>query len=83
MYAKDTLSLPVGHAFVVQVYAEAEINRGRFFGRVKHIVSSQATHFDSRAAVVTFLTQMLTAQTVPDDGYGSACSASKEGKNSS
>ena len=52
-------SLPSGRAFIVQFHAEADIATGLFTGRVEHIVSYQATHFDSLEALVTFMARVL------------------------
>jgi len=48
--------LPADHAFVVQFRAAA----GRFEGRVEHLVSGQATHFDSREHLLRFIEQVLS-----------------------
>ena len=65
-------SLPTNRAFVVQLHADAEVEKGQFFGRVEHIVSYKATHFDSVEALVAFITRVLEAQSASDDGHGSA-----------
>jgi hypothetical protein len=65
-------SLPADQAFVVQVHVDAEVGKGRFFGRTEHIVSGQATHFDSVEALVAFITRVLEAQNTGDDKLGSA-----------
>jgi hypothetical protein len=59
MRAKDQPSLPRSRAFVVQLHAEAEVAKGPFKGRVEHLVSMQATHFDSLDALVTFMARVL------------------------
>jgi hypothetical protein len=59
MRAKDQPSLPSGRAFVVQLHTEADLAKGPFKGRVEHIVSMQATHFDSLDALVTFMARVL------------------------
>jgi hypothetical protein len=53
--------LPSNRAFVIQFHAAADIAKERFTGRVEHIVSYQATRFDSLAALVTFIVRVLTA----------------------
>jgi hypothetical protein len=60
MRAPDQPSLPSGRAFIVQLHAEADIAKGLFIGRVEHIVSYQATHFDSLEALATFMTRVLS-----------------------
>jgi hypothetical protein len=64
-------SLPTNRAFVVQLHADAEVEKGQFFGRVEHVVSGKATHFASVDTLVTFITHVLTAQSARDDGHGS------------
>ena len=66
-YAKATLSLPADQAFVVRVYADAEVDKGRFFGRVEQIVSGKVTHFDSCAALVAFIARVLAVQSARRD----------------
>ena len=58
-------SLPTNRAFVVQLHAEAKVKQGEFKGRVEHIVSMRATHFDSLEELVTFIVQAVT--TLPED----------------
>lgn len=61
MRSPDQPSLPSGRAFVVQFHAEADMAKGLVTGRVEHIVSYQATRFDSREALVTFMARVLAA----------------------
>jgi hypothetical protein len=65
-------SLPTNRAFVVQLHTDVEAEKGQFFGRVEHIVSGKATHFDSLEALGAFITRVLTTQCSSDDGHGSA-----------
>ena len=51
--------LPTNRAFVVQLYAEAKVGQGEFRGRVEHVVSMQATHFNSQEELITFLIQTV------------------------
>jgi hypothetical protein len=53
--------LPANRAFVVQLHVEADVARGRVAGRVVHVVSGQATHFDSLEALLTFIDRVLTS----------------------
>jgi len=53
-------SLPTNRAFVVQFRAETEAERGRWVGRVEHVVSGQATHFASLEELLAFITKVLT-----------------------
>ena len=47
-------------AFVVQFRAETDVERGRFVGRVEHVVSGQAAHFASLEELVAFIGRVLT-----------------------
>ncbi len=53
-------SLPVRRAFVVQFRAEADVEQGKFVGRVEHVVSGQATRFHSLEELLAFFTRVLT-----------------------
>ena len=46
-------------AFVVQFREEPEAVRGRFAGRVEHMVSGQATRFYSPEELLAFFAQVL------------------------
>ena len=70
-------ALPSGRAFVVQFHAEADLAKGLFTGRAEHIVSYQATRFDSLEALVTFMARVLAAHAAEEEdepgdklGYG-------------
>jgi hypothetical protein len=58
-------SLPTNHAFVVQLRAEAHVEHGEFRGRVEHLVSYQATRFDSMKELAAFMMHVVT--TLPAD----------------
>jgi hypothetical protein len=47
------------HAFVVQFYAETQVEAGQLVGRVEHVVSGQVTHFQSLEALLAFLARVL------------------------
>jgi hypothetical protein len=47
------------YAFVVQFYAETQVEAGQLVGRVEHVVSGQATHFQSLEAPLAFLARLL------------------------
>jgi len=55
----ETLLLPEW-AFVVQFRVETEIEQGRCTGRVEHVVSGQATRFDTLDELLAFLARVLT-----------------------
>jgi hypothetical protein len=59
MRSQGQPSLPTGRAFVVQLHAEADVAKGRFKGRVEHIVSYQATHFASVDALALFMARVV------------------------
>ena len=49
-------------AFVVQFRTETDMGRGRCAGRVEHVVSGQATHFDSLEELLAFMARVLKQQ---------------------
>lgn len=51
---------PTQRAFVVQIHAETDVAQGAIRGRAEHIVSGQATHFETVEALVQFIVQVLT-----------------------
>jgi hypothetical protein len=63
----NTPSLPATRAFVVQLYAEAEVEQGEFRGRVEHIVSMRAKRFHSLEELATFIVQTVTTLQEEDD----------------
>ena len=48
-------------AFVVQFRVETDLAQGHCTGRVEHVVSGQAAHFQSVEELLAFLTRVLTA----------------------
>ena len=62
-------TLPTDRAFVVQVHADATVEQGQVWGRVEHIVSGRATHFQSVEELVTFMVQVLTRATESSEPY--------------
>lgn len=55
-------SLPARKAFVVQLHADAQVEHGHFKGRVEHLVSHQAAHFESLEELLTFIVRVATEQ---------------------
>jgi hypothetical protein len=47
------------HAFVVQFSPAAQVDAGRVEGRVEHLVSRQATRFQSLEALLAFVSRVL------------------------
>jgi hypothetical protein len=60
MSSTNQPSLPTNRAFVVQLHAEAKVEQGELKGRVEHIVSMRATHFDSLEELAAFIVQVVT-----------------------
>ncbi len=58
-------SLPVQRAFVVQFRTEADVERGRFEGRVEHAMSGQASLFHSLEELLAFFAQVLAPERTP------------------
>ena len=55
-------------AFVVQFRAGTEVERGACTGRVEHVVSGQATHFQSLEELLAFMARVLaTVRKQPPD----------------
>jgi hypothetical protein len=46
-------------AFVVQFRADTDVATGHVTGRVEHVASGQAGHFDSLEALLAFITRVL------------------------
>ena len=61
-------SLPTNRAFVVQFRAEPSGTRPRWHGRVEHVVSGQAAHFDALEELLAFVTRVLTEVEGPQAG---------------
>jgi hypothetical protein len=47
------------HAFVVQFGPATQVDAGQVEGRVEHLVSRQATRFQSLEALVAFISRVL------------------------
>jgi hypothetical protein len=54
-----TPELPLWGAFVVQLSTEADVTQGQWVGRVEHVRSGHATHFQSLDDLLTFITRVL------------------------
>lgn len=59
-------SLPSNRAFVVQLRWDADVEHGDFRGRVEHLVSMQAAHFESVEELTAFIAQVVAAQQADD-----------------
>jgi hypothetical protein len=58
--------IPPDHAFVVQLHIDTQIEAGRVTGRVEHLVSRQATSFQSLEALLKFMARVLREVRTPD-----------------
>ncbi len=59
--AQEEPELVRRRAFIVQFRAETDLAQARCAGRVEHVVSGQATHFQSLEELLAFLSRVLTA----------------------
>ena len=59
---KEEPALVARRAFVVQFRAETEFAQARCAGRVEHVVSGQATDFQSLETLLAFMAQVLRAE---------------------
>ena len=59
MPTSSTKPLSVHRAFVVQLRADSQLPRGRCVGRVEHVVSGQATEFESCEELLAFFDRVL------------------------
>ncbi|HET8669393.1 MAG TPA: hypothetical protein VFM05_01850 [Candidatus Saccharimonadales bacterium] len=58
--SNSNLTLPAKRAFVVQLHADAKVEEGQWQGRVEHLVSFRATHFQSLEELQAFMVKMLS-----------------------
>ncbi len=63
--AENESPLSPYRAFVVQFRAETKVARGRYAGRVEHVVSGQATHFASLEELLAFIGRVLATVRAP------------------
>ena len=60
--ADNPAPLSVTRAFVVQLRADAAVEQGALAGRVEHVVSGQATDFESLETLLAFMAWVLRAE---------------------
>ena len=60
--ADNPAPLSVTRAFVVQFRAETVVEQGYLTGRVEHVVSGQATDFQSIETLLAFMARVLRAE---------------------
>lgn len=64
----DDRPLPAERAFVVQLHVETDLAQGRIMGRVEHVVSGRAAHFDTLEDLLGFIERVLiTLRAEPGD----------------
>jgi hypothetical protein len=59
----DESPLSPHRAFVVQLREHADVARDQWAGRVEHVASGQAAHFQSLEELLTFIARVLAAST--------------------
>ena len=66
----DSSLLAPEHAFVIQFHANTDVDRGCMTGRVEHVGSGQATHFESLEALLALISRvhMEVRRTTPGPG---------------
>jgi hypothetical protein len=52
----------ISRAFLVQLRTDADIPGGRVVGRVEHVRSGDATHFQSIEELLSFMTTLLSRE---------------------
>ncbi len=53
---------PAQWAFVVQFGRRSDVTRGQLTGRVEHVVSGEASHFQAAEELLAFFGRLLTQQ---------------------
>ena len=61
-------SLSTSKAFVVQFRSNMNVQQGQFEGRVEHVASGEAIHFQSQEELLAFILRLLTD--VPSEALG-------------
>jgi hypothetical protein len=60
--ADNPAHLSVHWAFVVQFQSDTVVEQGHLAGRVEHVISGQATAFQSLETLLAFIAQVLRAE---------------------
>ena len=63
-------TLPASRAFVVQLASDADVARGAVFGRVEHVLSARAAHFENLDELLAFITRVLSDRAAADPARG-------------
>lgn len=62
----DTYSpITIHRAFIVHFRRNSDVARSQLAGRVEHLVSGQAAHFDNLAELLAFIQRILSRQRAP------------------
>jgi len=66
----DSSLLAPERAFVIQFHANTDVEKGHMTGRIEHVVSGQATYFESLEALLAFIARVLmeVQPTAPGSG---------------
>jgi hypothetical protein len=59
--AVDESPLLPRRAFVVQLREQANVESGQWVGRIEHVISGQATHFQSLEELQAFVVRVLAS----------------------
>jgi hypothetical protein len=59
---QEAQPLPSDRAFVLQLHANADPGQGLVFGRVEHVVSARATHFQTLDELLAFIVRELSVR---------------------
>jgi hypothetical protein len=60
--ADNPAPLSITRAFVVQLRADAVVEQGLLAGRVEHVVSGQATDFETLEMLLAFMARVLRTE---------------------
>ena len=60
--ADNPAHLSVHWAFVVQFQSDTAVEQGHLAGRVEHVISGQATDFQSLETLLAFMARVLLAE---------------------
>jgi hypothetical protein len=57
--ARPRAALPVDRSFVVQLRADADVGGGVVTGRIEHVTSGVATHFESVEQLIAWMRDVV------------------------
>jgi hypothetical protein len=63
----DESPLSPYRAFVVQLREQADVERGQWLGRIEHVTSGQATHFESLNELLAFVVRVSASSRARDE----------------